>query len=89
MTFISLRFIKSIFIDLKDIGPFFFGLRYNLHTTKFLYFYFIVFFFCLFAKPQGMWDPSSPPEIEPTLPAVEEWSLNHWTTREGINFTVL
>ena len=25
----------------------------------------------------------SPPGIEPTPPALEVWSLNHWTTREG------
>ena len=28
-----------------------------------------------------MWDLSSP-RIEPTLPAAEAWSLNHWTTSE-------
>ena len=30
----------------------------------------------------GMWDLTFPLEIEPVPPAVEAWSLTHWTTRE-------
>ena len=29
-----------------------------------------------------MWDLSSPPVLKPLPPAVEAWSLNHWTARE-------
>ena len=29
-----------------------------------------------------MWDLSSPPGIKHVPPAVEVWSLNHWTARE-------
>ena len=29
-----------------------------------------------------MWDLSSLIRIEPLVPALEVWSLNHWTTRE-------
>ena len=32
--------------------------------------------------PLGMRDLSSQPGIEPAPPAVEVWSLNHWTARE-------
>ena len=39
-------------------------------------------FFFFLATPGGVWDLSSRPGIEPTLPAVEAWSLNHWTARE-------
>ena len=41
-----------------------------------------VFFFQSLAAPCGVWDLSSPPGIEPVLPAVEAWSPNHWTARE-------
>ena len=34
------------------------------------------------ATPCGMWDLSSPPVIEPTPPALEAWSQNHWAVRE-------
>ena len=43
------------------------------------------FSFVFLAAPRGMWDLSSPtkgPGIEPMSPAVEVWSLNHWTARE-------
>ena len=30
----------------------------------------------------SMWDLSFPARDEPEPPAVETWSLNHWTTRE-------
>ena len=29
-----------------------------------------------------MWDLSSPTRMEPAPPALEAWSLNHWTARE-------
>ena len=32
--------------------------------------------------PRGTQDLSSRPGIEPAPPALEAWSLNHWTTRE-------
>ena len=41
----------------------------------------LLFFFFL-AAPCSLWDLSSRPGMEPVPPAVEEWSPNHWTTRE-------
>ena len=35
-----------------------------------------------------MQDFSSPTSIEPVLPALEVWSLNHWTTREVLKFNL-
>ena len=35
-----------------------------------------------FFWPCSMWDLSSPPVLKPLPPAVEAWSLNHWTARE-------
>ena len=29
-----------------------------------------------------MWDAGSQPGIEPVLPAMEAWSLHHWTAKE-------
>ena len=40
-----------------------------------------LFFFSFFFLPYGWWDLSWP-GIEPVSPAVEVWSLNHWTARE-------
>ena len=40
-----------------------------------------VFTFSFFAIPHGMWIISSTTGIEPVLPAVETWSLNHWMSR--------
>ena len=40
------------------------------------------FFFFFLAVLHGMWDLSSQPEMESTLPALEAQSLNHWTARE-------
>ena len=37
--------------------------------------------FFFLAMPGGMWDLPQP-EMEPTRPAVEAQSLNHWTTEE-------
>ena len=42
----------------------------------------LVFLFVLFWSHRGMWDLSPRPGIEPTSPALEVQSLNHWTTRE-------
>ena len=36
-----------------------------------------------------MRDLSSQPGIEPTPPALEGWSLNHWTAREVSEFLIL
>ena len=30
----------------------------------------------------GIWDPVPQPGIEPGPPALEAWSLSHWTTME-------
>ena len=44
---------------------------------------FLSFFFCFLAEPRMACRISIPrPGIEPTLPAVEVQSLNHWTARE-------
>ena len=41
------------------------------------------FVFVLFlAASHGMWDLSSRPGTEPVPPAVDAWSLNHWTAKE-------
>ena len=40
-----------------------------------------LFFFFFLAEPLGMQDLPWP-GIEPMLPAVGVWSLNHWTARE-------
>ena len=37
-------------------------------------------FFCLCPRACGSLVPG--PQIEPSPPAVEVWSLNHWITRE-------
>ena len=42
--------------------------------------FFLFFFF--FFWPRSMQDLSPPPGTEPVPPAVEAWSLNHWTTKE-------
>ena len=39
-----------------------------------------IYFILFFAIAQGVFGPQ--PGIEPMPPAVEAWSLNHWTTRE-------
>ena len=41
-----------------------------------IYIYFL-FFGC------GIWDLSSPTRIKPVPPALEVWSLNHWTSSNG------
>ena len=43
-----------------------------------------IFFFkkYILAMPHSIWDLSFPTRDEPEPPAVETWSLNHWTTRE-------
>ena len=43
--------------------------------------FYINFYFSFLAMPLGMQDLSFP-VIKPVLPAVETWSLNHWTSRE-------
>ena len=50
---------------------------WNTFSFFFLSFF---FFFWLHRAACGILDPQ--PRIEPVPPAVEEWSLNHWTTRE-------
>ena len=51
-----------------------------------LAFYFLakITLFLFFSWPHrvGMWDLVSQPGIEPTFPAVEVQSLNHWMSRE-------
>ena len=48
----------------------------------------VLFVFCFlcfsgfFATPCGMWSLSSLTRNQTPPPAVEVWSLNHWTTRE-------
>ena len=46
--------------------------------------------FCLRGggRPRGRWDPFSPTRIRPVPPALEAWSLNHWTAREVPGVTV-
>ena len=39
------------------------------------------------ARPCGMWDPQS--GIEPSPPAVETQSLNHWTPRKSLHYMIL
>ena len=43
-------------------------------------------FFNFWAVLWGVWDPSTWPGMEPASPALEAWSLNHWTTREVPKF---
>ena len=40
------------------------------------------FVFNLLAVPHGMWDLIPRPGIEPVLPVLAVWPLNHWTTRD-------
>ena len=40
------------------------------------------FFFFFLATLHSMWDLSSPTRYQTWAPALEVWSLNHWTTRE-------
>ena len=40
------------------------------------------FFFFLMAAPRGLRDLSSLRGIKPAPPALEAWSLNHWTAKE-------
>ena len=44
--------------------------------------YLTAHFILFLAALHSMWDHSSLTRIEPTLPALEAWSLKHWTTRE-------
>ena len=46
------------------------------------------FFFLLLAALLGLWEPSSWPWIKATPPAVEAWSLNHWTTGPGMSLAL-
>ena len=43
----------------------------------------------LLAAPHSVHDLSSPIRIKPVPPAVEMWSLNHWTTREVLTIFLL
>ena len=43
---------------------------------------FFFFFFFFLATLHSMWDLSSPTRYQTWAPALEVWSLNHWTTRE-------
>ena len=44
------------------------------------------FFFFFLAAPCSTWDLPQP-GIKPTIPAVEEWILNHWTTAKSLGPT--
>ena len=45
------------------------------------------FLFYFLATWRGLRDLVPQPRIELTPPAVEAWSLNHWATREVLEFT--
>ena len=46
--------------------------------------WFVWFFFFLLHRP-AFWILGPRAGIEPVVPAVELWSLNHWTTREVLH----
>ena len=47
-----------------------------------LFIYLFIIIIIIFAAPCGMWDLSSPIRDRTRPPAVEVWSLNHWTARQ-------
>ena len=49
-------------------------------------FYILIFFLAALNLSCGTWDFVLQPGIKPTPPALEEQSLNHWTTREFLLF---
>ena len=60
----------------------FFLETFKLQIQISIYLIFIFFIFIFLAMPCGMQDLSSPTrETEPVPPALEAWSLNHWTAR--------
>ena len=63
---------------------YFSALRKNFNTLQsallFLFFFKLIFIFWPFHLACGILVPQ--PEIEPSPPAVEALSLNHWTARE-------
>ena len=61
--------------------PFISFYSFYLYLYVFLLFVFL-FYFLFLAMPHSIRDLSSQLEIERMSPAVEAWSLNHWTTRE-------
>ena len=52
----------------------------GLHCSFFFFFLLLLLFFWLHSVACRIIVPQ--PGIEPASPAVEAWSLNHWTTRE-------
>ena len=49
----------------------------------------VFFFFFFFFSYKACWILAPLPGIKPMPPAVEVWSLNHWTAREVLQETVL
>ena len=37
----------------------------------------------------GMWDPAPRPGIEPQPPALEAWSLSHWTIKDVLGHSFI
>ena len=61
------------------LSPAFQALRPNLLSTSSFF-----FFFC-----RGTRDLSSPTGMETVPPAMEAWSLNHWTAREVLSSSLV
>ena len=57
--------------------------RFSTTSTTWEAHFFDSFFL---TAPHGMWDLVPQPGIKPASPALEAWSLNHWTTREVPKF---
>ena len=76
------RLIPSREISRAPLALFF---HFSAHRDVFVRLFFVIVFYLL-ATPRGLWDLSSPPRMEPVPPALEAWSLNHWTAREFPKF---
>ena len=63
--------------------------RSFLFFVLILHFFKLKFFFNFLATSCGMRELNSPPRIKPMPPAVEAWSVNHWTTKEVLRIRFL
>ena len=71
---------SNVFYYFSDVAFFFFMLYWESLPSMLLIFSFVLFWLC--HKAYGILVPW--PEIEPTPPALEAQSLNHWTARKSL-----
>ena len=69
------------FCFLKNAQRLFSTLSHPHHQNGLIFYSFVLFFSWLFHMSCGI--SVAQPGIQPSSPALEAWSLNHWTAREG------